>query len=255
MGSGARDYGRKPILPYRRGVWEFQAFLSGSATLLRPEAPPGRLQAPRLALFAPEHRHGWSGGICEVAVFHFESVPPLLAAQAGNEFVMRLARADVRLLRTRARELQELRQHPTALLPIRAEQQLLDLTLMALREWEQSPEAQVALRPASRVDQILSWYANHLHEAPDQLRVCRQFSISPAHLRRIFHAERNESPRRAFERIRMERARQMLREGEKMEAVAPACGYSEASALSRAFRAHFGTPPRRRRREPARETN
>lgn len=68
--------------------------------------------------------------------------------------------------------------------------------------------------------------------------------MSPEHLRRICHRELGRTPMQQVASIRMEAARRMLEHtDEKMETIAMAVGYANASIFSRVFRRVVGLPP------------
>jgi transcriptional regulator GlxA family with amidase domain len=68
--------------------------------------------------------------------------------------------------------------------------------------------------------------------------------ISPEHLRRICHRELGRTPMQQVASIRMEMARRLLEHtDEKMETVAQAVGYANASIFSRVLRRVVGLPP------------
>jgi len=68
--------------------------------------------------------------------------------------------------------------------------------------------------------------------------------VSPSHLQRLFTAAYGESPKAMADRVRGERAAQLLREGAKPIEVMAILRYSELSAFSRAFKRQFGVSPR-----------
>ena len=80
--------------------------------------------------------------------------------------------------------------------------------------------------------------------APGLASVAAAAHVSPAHLRRMFWRVRGESPRTAIDRLRYQRACELLADPEtRLADVAAACGFSEASALSRGFASHTGFSP------------
>jgi len=252
LNFGERDYEAQPVHPYRRAVWEFQAIVSGSVLATLPDRPPVRLRAPVLTLFDPSIPHGWfgTGGTCRILVFHYREVPAPLPIVLGEQpfLAQSLTRRDARYLLKTAEQLAEMRKHPGPLLELRSEQARLELSLTILRDWERKQGRQPIPEPATRIDQIRTWFANHLHEQVGVAEACRQFAISPAHLRRLFHQQTGKSPQEALEEIKMLRAKEMVRDGrEKLETIAESCGYGSASALSRAYRNFFGAAPRTRK--------
>jgi AraC-like DNA-binding protein len=74
--------------------------------------------------------------------------------------------------------------------------------------------------------------------------VARRVASSRRQLQRAF-AEAGETSFRSYlVRVRMERARELLREGGlQVSEVAQAVGYRRPSQFTRTFRRHFGAPP------------
>jgi len=250
LGAGSRDYAKAPVVPYRRSFWEFQAILTGRALVVDAQRRRNPVRGPMLLVFPPGDRHGWSGHPgerCEVAVFHYDQAPEPLASlvTTGGYRQTRLGRGEAGWLRRRMIELNEQRRQPNAMMALEVDRHLLDLTLLILREWEGARAP--ARGPVDRVEEMVTWWSNHLHEGADVERLADQFAISPPHLRRIFHDRLGKSPRRVLEDIRMQRAVALLNEGdEKLETVARACGYGSAPAFSRAYKHYFGRSPRSR---------
>jgi len=68
--------------------------------------------------------------------------------------------------------------------------------------------------------------------------------VSSSHLRSLFHVCLQVSPQAAFDQLRFQRALQMLTDtNHKLSTISDACGFSEVSAFSRAFKSKFGSPP------------
>jgi len=249
VNSGERDYAAQPVHPYRRAVWEFQAIVSSSAYATLPDGSPIELRAPVLTLFDPSLPHGWlgTGQSCTIAVFHYRKVPSPLPIVLGEDgfLAQKLTRSQANELRKQAEYFASMRRHPGPLFELRLDRMLADLSLLILQDWERKQGRQPLPEPATRVDQIRTWFANHLHEQVGVSEACKQFSISPAHLRRLFHQQTGKSPQQIFEEVKMVRAKEMIRDGrQKLETIAEACGYASASALSRAYKGFYGRPPR-----------
>ncbi|MFD1211387.1 GlxA family transcriptional regulator, partial [Arthrobacter sp. GCM10027362] len=68
-------------------------------------------------------------------------------------------------------------------------------------------------------------------------------AFSPRHLTRLFQAELNTTPARWVERVRLDRARQLLLEGHSITAAARHSGFGSDETLRRAFARHLGTTP------------
>ncbi|MFD9815876.1 GlxA family transcriptional regulator [Streptomyces sp. NPDC059080] len=68
-------------------------------------------------------------------------------------------------------------------------------------------------------------------------------AVSPRHLTRRFRAELGTTPARWVERVRLDRARQLLLDGHSVTAAARHSGLGTDESLRRAFARHLGTTP------------
>lgn len=68
-------------------------------------------------------------------------------------------------------------------------------------------------------------------------------AVSTRHLTRLFQAELNTTPARWVERVRLDRARQLLLDGYGVTAAARHSGLGSDETLRRAFARHLGTTP------------
>ena len=68
-------------------------------------------------------------------------------------------------------------------------------------------------------------------------------AVSPRHLSRLFRAELGTTPARWLERIRLDRAQQLLLEGHSVTGAARDSGFGSDESLRRAFAHHLGTTP------------
>ena len=85
--------------------------------------------------------------------------------------------------------------------------------------------------------------------------VAKAIGLSTRQLSRLFRAALDESPARCFFRLRLERARLLLRRTEMaILDVSVACGFASQAHFSRSYSAAFGHPPREERQpgRPAR---
>ncbi len=99
----------------------------------------------------------------------------------------------------------------------------------------------VALR---KVEAALTWYAAHLTEQPKYDAVAHAIHVSERQLRRLFHQVRQESVHRAFTRVRLNRALELLSETNlKLEEIARRSGFSGAPDFCRVFKAHRKISP------------
>jgi AraC-like DNA-binding protein len=251
VGHGERRFGLKPMLPHERGRWEFMAVCEGRiGPILADDSQPG-LSERTLWVFGPSVCHGWTGDgarRAEVVVIHLASVPrPLQRAVAPKGFVeARLTARDCAALRETREALSNELLNPTELSDVVAQRAQAELTLLALRDTEPRPLPVGPRRDRIVVDTALTYLEEHLEESPTLQQVAREVGSSPAHLRRLFSRVLESSPRAVLEQMRIERAMSILsRSDADLEQVARTCGYSQASALSRAFRRISGVAPGR----------
>ena len=95
----------------------------------------------------------------------------------------------------------------------------------------------------------------HLDEPLAIADIAKKAGVTPRQLERLFQGALGVSPGKHYAHLRLERARQLLRQTDlSVVEIALASGFSSASALSRRYREAFGMPPRADRKEPPRET-
>lgn len=251
LADGPRDYLRRPVHPVRRAYWELQAVVDGRIAPLEP----GRRHAPRLrTLWAwpPGREHGWTGdgAPAQVAVVSPARVPEALAraaaraARDGQVLAWTFSAADADWLARLVRELAADLRRPDHLTLLRQERAVLELSLRILAacppRWRE-PAAPTAAQIAERA---LAWYGEHLGEGPDEASVAAAVHVSPAHLRRSFHAAQGQSPRAAFLDLALARADELLAgTAQPLAAVAAEVGYGSAAAFCRAYARSRGHPP------------
>ena len=106
-----------------------------------------------------------------------------------------------------------------------------------------------ALRPATRLEisrrlGVALELMHGSHERPLTVEeIAREACLSPFHFHRLFTSFTGETPHRYLRRLRLERARAMLRSGAAVTEAAQACGFESATSFSAAFRREFGVAP------------
>ncbi|WP_324750531.1 AraC family transcriptional regulator [Sphingomonas sp. LY54] len=88
---------------------------------------------------------------------------------------------------------------------------------------------------------------DHLHACDSRAvplaELAQVAGLSQFHLARYFRLAFGQSPIAYHRALRLERAVAALEQGASVSSVAEAAGYSDATALSHAFRRRFGRPP------------
>lgn len=101
-----------------------------------------------------------------------------------------------------------------------------------------TPPAHSALLRALVADVLADPAADHGMDA-----MAARAAVSPRHLTRLFHAELGTTPARWLERVRLDRAQQLLIEGHSVTGAARASGLGSDETLRRVFARHLGTTP------------
>ena len=250
IGNRIRQYGKQPLRLMIRNFWEFQAVLDGEIGMLLPEGPD-ILYSRSLWVFSPQHNHGWVGNPnkdAEIAVFHFQTVPPLVEHYClGTEqqyLRITLSREQCNRLRELAEQAVRYRQTPNLGSIICYQHILSELSLLVYEACvrDQHPSAQAHAQQC--VEKAMQWYSDHMSENPDQESIAQAAAVSVSHLRRLFHETMSSSPRQVMDQLKFERATQLMSDPEiKLTEVSEACGFQSASAFSRAFKTFFGCSP------------
>lgn len=271
--SGFCNY-RNNLFPIaERPIWEFQCNLDGGLAPILPgqasgakktkdERPTSNIQHPtpnetafeqrRLWVFPPGHEHGWQvKDKVERLVFHFTAVPGELENQIPETgyYQVELSDEDCEQMRRLGQRAEEMGSHPTRLLFLQTQILVGELSLMALRDIAHPalPQKQIA---DNKTERALAFYREHMAQDPSFEDIAAAVGICPTHLRRLFHKARGERPHQVFNRLRMEKAEQLLRETDDLlNVIAGQVGFSDSSALSRAVKTHFGKTPSELRKE------
>lgn len=233
-----------------RTNWEFYAVIKGRCAVTLRDGQKPVLQERTLWVFAPECSHAWHDdgrNKYHRISLHFGSVPyPLddIVRQNGGWIARPLDDADIARLQAVANEVEPhyLRQHQLS--PLHFDVSLAALSLLAL-----SGNSTVEL-PALpdlanfKVESALSWYAEHLAGSPSVKEAADAVHVSTSHLRRLFWQVRRTSPKTAFQRIRLDKAQELMsRTALTLEDVARHCGYASSSHFCREYRAFHNFTP------------
>lgn len=94
------------------------------------------------------------------------------------------------------------------------------------------------------VHRVQDWLIAHPEEGASLDELARVAGLSPRHLTRVFRQATGVSIQEYRTRLRLERARSLLRDpGLTLEAIAVRCGFESSRQLRRIWKEAFGTPP------------
>lgn len=234
-----------------RTNWEFYAVVDGRCALRFSDKIAPEHHAATLWVFAPECSHAWLNADTagyERVVLHFGSVPyPVdeLARRNGGWLARPLDAVGVERVRAIAAAVQPHFCRPTLISPLHFQSALTQLGMLLLEDNE------FALLPPAltdlanfKIERALSWYTEHLSSAPSVKEVADAIHISPSHLRRLFWQGRRTSPKAQFQRIRLEKAKELMsRSTFTLEEIARTCGYASASHFCREHKAACNFTP------------
>ena len=133
--------------------------------------------------------------------------------------------------------------------PLVFQRAMLDLTLLGLRHESSKTWSTLETQVADRVDHIVTWYKEHLHEAPKLERLAKESHLSVSHLRRLFHVYYRKSPKLVLDSVRLETASALLATSTTtLDDIASRTGFSSITDFCRVFKKRYGHPPNEWRR-------
>lgn len=259
LAYGQRRYRQRPVQPCPRERWELAVAVEGGIAPLVPgrSVPPAHR---RLWLLPPHLGHGWTGDGEEAKVV---TLSPLRVPLAVERAAIRAAAAggllhwDLTVDEAcwLCREVEALipgYAQPGAVDLLRQERLVLEVCIRALAAQPASIVEPPSDDPRRQVEAATAWFANHLRDGGGANEAAQAIHVSPAHLRRLFHRVLHASPRTVLERLRLQRADQMLLGSSlPLDEIATACGYSSASTFCRAYHRHHGRSPGSTRAMPS----
>ncbi|HKB91135.1 MAG TPA: AraC family transcriptional regulator [Opitutaceae bacterium] len=251
MNRGRRDFNSThrsiPRLP--RGNWEFYAVVDGSLRPYITEKPSGPFYTNRLWVFPPDSPHGWSNPVrqpCEIMVFHFATVHPLLERAMTTKAGMSvpLKPTDIEVLERLYAQLYPHYEAPQRSSVLYFEETMIQLCKIMVEHNNAVASAFPFDHGAEKIIQAVEWHRQHLAEGASVNEVAAAIHISTGHLRRLFLSEYKESPKRFFLRVALKQSRHLMAETTmSYKEIAGACGFCSFSAFYRAFKRHFDRTP------------
>jgi AraC family transcriptional activator of pobA len=120
--------------------------------------------------------------------------------------------------------------------------------LLHLEEFHKGGTARLSLR----MQKMLRYIQQHVHEPVTRLDLAREFSISPEHVNALFKKELSSTPTQEIHRAKIFRAYTCLTcDGLSVKETAEKMGFCDEFYFSKVFRRHIGQPPSRVRPRPA----
>ena len=95
---------------------------------------------------------------------------------------------------------------------------------------------------SARINSVMEYIEKHFNEPINLDTMAKEAHFSPFHFHRIFTVLVGETPTNYFQRIRIEKAAQQLKDFKRksISDIAFDCGYSSNALFSRYFKKHFG---------------
>jgi AraC-like DNA-binding protein len=237
-----------------RGNWEIMVIIRGLAQpVLNGEERPTWHQR-QMWIVGPQSLHMWKrdpSQPCEVICAHFACLHPVMENFISPTYStsVPLMPADITKIKALYARMLPHYRNPSLTSTLIFEQAMLEFCLLALQNIKQPMHVPGFDSNSTKVQQALVWYQDHLSEGIDASDVAAALSVSPSHLRRLFQAVMQDTPKQIFQRTALERAcRYMVETGLSLKEIAYLCGYKGFSQFHRAFRAQYQQSPEEWRR-------
>lgn len=135
-------------------------------------------------------------------------------------------------------------------LALKVSDQLIHARIRNPRERQRTSATQLSAEAPRKLVDALARMERRLNGSLDIDAFARSLGVSARHLERLFKAHFKLSPKRYHLKMRLERARAMLRQTElAISVVAFECGFASSSHFSTAYSATFGVRPSEDRRQ------
>ena len=239
---------KNPDVMQKRLNWEIFAVFSGRCD---PPFEPRRkslMKDPNFWIIPPGLPYRWTSETvkCVRAAMHFAYVSPLVetAARKRGYLCCRLSDQELSSVRKLAERCAAEFRKPSQLSSMVYELALLEFSLMALSRQDVRRQFTLPNIARERTESAMAYYQHHMAESLTLEQVASEMHVSQGHLRRHFYEVMHCSPKAAFTRLRLQRAKELLSTGSQtLDSVAEECGFGSATDLCRCFRKAFGVTP------------
>lgn len=127
--------------------------------------------------------------------------------------------------------------------PALANREMLFMQLLVMLR--KSSRAEGALNNDARLSQLLAWLEDHFTEEVCWESLASRFSLSLRTLHRQLKQQTGSTPQRYLNRLRLIKARHLLRHGDQsVTDIAYQCGFGDSNHFSTLFRREFNWSPR-----------
>jgi AraC-like DNA-binding protein len=245
LGWGSRFYGVKPTPCKPSHGWSYEAVKSGSPTLLL-DGDTVQTKVGDLFIFDLACAHGWRDRPerrTEMLVWIWKSAPRSASCRPSPGGFVRhaLNAATLRQIeRIHAASRQEV-SYPDDCTPLALERLHLELDILLGRNQQLKSRARSA---SEQLALAIGWMRENLSARRPVTTLCDYLQMSSGAVEHLFVEKLGKTPSSHFQRLKMERAAEMLKAGKTVKEVAYSLSYSHANDFSRAFKAYARTSPK-----------
>lgn len=246
---GYRDFRKLPDIAAVRYNWIIMVSFDGKLhPRLDPPKKGEKIERANFFVVPPQLRYVLVPETprCNRAVFHFAYVGEMLQAEVTKRGIFRklLNEEELKEARSITDSVKGPFRTPNQLSELYFESALLRLTILALRGLDFERIQSLQNVPRERVEKAMVWYNDHLQNSPSLSDVADSVHISVTQLRRHFYEQVGRSPKAIFNKLRMQRATQLLISTSlTLDQIGEQCGFQSATDFCRAFKKVFNVTP------------
>lgn len=240
---GHRDFQKQPVPASQHEGWCCLLIEEGLPTL-KIEGRPVRISAGTLAVLGPDCEFGWEAtpsGECKFLLWMWRDLEDVSRAYGESAYIIRILN---RKMQSPLLRLHEACRDEILRADAISARYLTGCHLQFQAILERSLQAETEKDSTRLRSQIIDWMTQHLDSREPVARLCDYLNLSQSTLYRLFRDEYGVSPLAYFNQLKMEQARQFLRESRlTVKEVAHALGYRYFNDFSRAYKKYHGRTP------------